>query len=179
MFCFESYNGTLKSYASAAPQVLHQITDKVALMLSKNNKRPDMIERVSNKITMRLGPLELEAIKSANILGGFSLHSSFNRGSLKFTSTVYKAATFTSDFFICTTEGGMGKIKLFVQSEDHSINALIEEYEHEHKIDQVNVVKATGNYVIKPVEMIEDKLLYMNISGLQLVVKRPNSYEVN
>lgn len=95
-----------------------------------------------------------------------------------YTSQLYTKASKTMDFFISTLDGTFGMAKCYFTHENLSY-ALIEEYAAEKVFDQFKEVHATGDVLVKPVQTIHNKFIFMKIGSKQIITKRPNSFEMN
>lgn len=97
----------------------------------------------------------------------------------KVTSTSYTLATNTVDFFIYTAENQYyGKVKFFLEYEQNAY-VLFEEYVVIDKKDHFFIVKSNTNLVVRPINIIFKKFIYMKLNFKEIIVARPNSFETN
>ena len=57
--------------------------------------------------------------------------------------------------------------------------ALLEEFSLEKRVDQFIEVIPNAQLHIKPVSQISDKFIFMTFGLKNMIVKRPNSFELN
>lgn len=184
MFSFESYNGTLKAYASKSNNVINQIVEKVALRSARPEKiEMSQTERLGNEIKTHLSisPCERELINMIKKNDECKFFSTFKRGSVMYTSRNYTKAKKTIDYFISVKNDKFGKVEYFFECSNQNY-VVISEYVVEKKVDQFIEVKprtCLSKTIIKPVNEIIDKYIYMQIGLKEIITKRPNLFEVN
>lgn len=181
MFSFESYNGTLKKFGNSSVRVVNQIVEKIVTQNIAMETEPIKIakersSRLNNAITsFELNVNERLAMQN---LSDCQFFASFAHERVIFTSKMYKKATKTLDYFIVTTDKTFGMVKFYFKHKDTNY-ALIEEYAVTKIIDQFREVNATGTVSVKLAESIEQKFIFMKIGLKQIIVQRPNSFEIN
>lgn len=181
MFCFESFNNRLKQFGKNSNNVVNQIAEKIAMKFSNFEKKPveNRMEHFSSELnTGFLQCQHINAIKKIGVIDNCKFYAAFNRDSIMFTSKNYRKAHKTIDYFILAKNDCLGKVICYFQFSDSNY-ALIEEFVLEKKVDQIREIRPSGNMNVKRTSDIIDKLIYMNFGLKQLVVKRPNSYELN
>lgn len=181
MFSFESFNNRLKQYAKNSNNVINQIAEKIAMKFSDFEKNPveKLMEYFSFELDARfLQCQEQNAIKKIAVIDNCKFYTALHRGSIMFTSKNYRKAHKTIDYFILAKNNCIGKVICYFQH-CNSNYALIQEFILEKKVDQIMEVRPNGNINITHTSDIVDKLIYMNFGLKHLVVRRPNSYELN
>lgn len=180
-FFFESFNGRLKKYGQNSPNVVNQIIEKIYIQSTKTNDHNTKlikIEHLSDEISAPIiGQRENAAIQEICDIKNCRFYATFNKGKVKFTSKLYKKARKTIDYFLYFENSCYGKVLFYFEREKNY--ALIEEYILENKVDHVMYVRANGKITVKLTSEIKDKLIYMNIGLKQIVVMRPNKFEIN
>lgn len=181
MFVFESFNGRLKKFGQNSPNVINQIVEKMYIQSSKTNEnipKNAKLVQLSDKISeATIGKREFATIQKICGIEKCQFYATFNRGSIKFTSKIYKKARNSIDYFLHFENNCYGKVLFYFEQEKSY--ALIEEFVLENKIDHVMYVRANGKITVKLTSEIKDKLVYMNIGLKQIVVMRPNKFEIN
>lgn len=182
MFWFESFNGRLKKYGQNSPNVINQIVEKIYIQSTKTNETEKeetaSHQYFSDEISAPIiEQREIAEIKKICDIEKCKFHATFNKGKIKFTSKMYKRVHKSMDYFLYFENDCYGKVLFYFEQEKSY--ALIEEYFLENKVDHVMYVRPKGKITIKLTSEIKDKLIFMNIGLKQIVVMRPNKFEIN
>lgn len=182
-FAFESKNGVLKKYIKGPASILSQITKKYIL----NASLCESVEILPKNIQL-MGARKLIYL-NANFKNAFDLLQNINESiyvnfsikkkSTKFTSTLYRE-TKSIDYFILFKGNTVGK-SIFYFAHEEKISALIEIYTSTESGHFLRV-ESSKKYILKSVDDIEHKLLYLNYkfgitSHKEYVCVIPNYYE--
>lgn len=181
MFSFESFNHRLKQYGKNSNNVINQIAEKIAMKFSNFEKKNDEHRTAYFSTELDAGFLqcqEVNAIKTIGVLDNCKFYAVFNRGSIMFTSKNYRKAHKTIDYFVLSENNCFGKVICYFEH-CSSNYALIQEFILEKKVDQLLEIRPNGNVKVIHTANITDKFIYMNFGLKHLIVKRPNSFELN
>lgn len=116
MFPFESFNGRLKK-CGYSNNVIDQITENVTIKAVQIKQEETKLEYLSNKIDVQISSLSIVELNAIQRLGDCSFYAAYHKGATIITSISYKMAKKTSDFFVSTQDGRIGKIKYFFKSD--------------------------------------------------------------
>lgn len=161
MFCFESFNGRLKAYGKDSSNVINQIIEKTVIRSLETSNSTAIRKYLYNKLISQT-----------------ETYATYHKGSLVYTSRNYKKATKTIDYFVSFLDGSLGKIKFYFEC-SNTYFAKIEEFKIDKQIDQVMEVQPLNKVIEKPVDEISHKFIFMQFGLKQMIVKRPNPFEVN
>lgn len=183
MFTFESFNGTLRKYGENSNNVINQVIENIAIKSSESvseSVSEDIASVIVCQDKIKIKPTICDAVvlRQSKIVDERKYFATIKKGKTKFTSIEYTQAKKTVDYFVETTDNTFGKVKFYLESKNQ-IYALIQEYAIKNKMDQFFIVKETSNIIIKSSQNIREKLIYMKIDKEEIIVKRPNKYEVN
>lgn len=181
MFVFESFNGRLKKYGQNSSNVINQIVEKMYIQSIQTNKiipKNVKIEQLGDRIPKaNVGIREIATIQKICDINKCQFYATFDRCNIKFTSKIYKKARNTIDYFLHFENDCYGKVLFYF--DEKKCYALIEEFVLENKIDHVMYVRANGKIAVKLTSEIKDKLIYMSFGLKQIVVMRPNKFEMS
>lgn len=176
-FGMEANNGVLTKN-TAKKNVLHSITwryiTKSELIIKQETNKNEINVGGKQTIIMKqneidkLSPFGFKAPRQA-IFKIISINGK------KYTSKKAKEVA-SADFFIKLKNSRLG-INQFYFVHDFTVYGLLEVYETIECIEQFQIVKPTGLLEVFKVKDIERKLIYMNITNLEIITSIPNRFE--
>lgn len=131
---------------------------------------PQYILNSSDKELLTQAGIEVE-IESE--IEGFTR---YRRGKEVITSTSYKKAEKTADYFVQLNEKTFGKVIFFIKW--HSANlAVIDEFIVSGMFDHIYALERTNLKQVVNVNSIKEKCIYINVEQNHYAAKQPNSFE--
>lgn len=176
MFAFESFNCKMKRSGKDSTNVTNQILEKIAIECGNVNTEKHI--EIESGLGTILKPQEKNALEQCGFSNVSQFYATYKRKSVLFTSDSYTKAQKTRDCYVSFSNGTYGKIKFYFKSCDSSF-ALIEELKVLKEFDQFKEVMPNATLTVQSVENITAKYIFMVIGLRNVMVKRPNSFEVN
>lgn len=185
LFPFEQYNGKLKKYVTSSNDILSQITTKYLIERNairkgtRNETKKSEILRDETKIHPSKSEKLLIRKYTAASAPHLKFFTSMSRGNCAFTSVSLTRAKKTIDYFVCTTDNKIGRVKYYFTDSNEKY-ALIQEYDVVSHIDHISEVKPKQDILVCNISSICDKFVYVNVfQNKEFVVLRPNEFELN
>lgn len=179
MFAFENHNGKMKDFVVANKDVLMQITTRYIIdhSMIQTVTEPKNEELLHGK-KIQLTNEERNSIRNFQFENEdeFYIFKVYQERYQRFTSKYYTRAKKTIDYFVKTVDDRIGKIVFYFKNKNINY-ALLEEYSNIENVNQIQKVKATGEYFIIKPTILKTKLIYMKICSDEFVVERPNTIE--
>lgn len=176
MFSFESFNFKLKRSGKDSTNVTNQIIEKIAIECS--NVNTEKIVKVESGLGVPIMPQEKNALQQRGFLNVSQFYATYKKKHVLFTSDSYTKARQTRDCYVSFSNGTYGKIKFYFKQCESSF-ALIEELKVVDQFDHFKEVQPSGTFTVQSVDNIIDKYMFMMIGLKNIIVNRPNSFEVN
>lgn len=185
VFSFERMNGVLLKYVSGTKDVIHQMATKYCLSRLNNWEKGKRSENITTVRFLGKPDIVVMTSEEIKILYENDIHLKNNTilhkykrmqiNNVVFTSKAYKPIS-TIDYFV-NIKDRFGKVKYYFEINGVKYG-MISQYGIIEKIDHIYKVSNLEISFISNVNLISDKLLYMNVKEMEYVVLPPNEFEL-
>lgn len=182
-FPFERNNGCLLKMVNGTTDVLYQMSSKYALKKSlkknfeMNETDPAFCGRSVPISEKTLSVVNYDSLTRVNLSNEkLQAYKRLKIGKTIYTSKLYTRPKKSVDYFIQLEDERFGAAKFYLESNGKKY-VIMEEYEIIDTIYHIDKVQKTNTTLMAAIEVIQKKLIFMQVGLNNYITSPPNPYE--